>query len=34
MVPLFKNVLERSAAKGYHPVSLFPVVHKDFEKLL
>ena len=34
MVPLFKNVGERSTAKNYHPVSLFPVVSKVFEKFV
>ena len=32
--PVFKNVRERSAAKNYHPVSLFFVVSKVFEKLV
>ena len=32
--PVFKNVMERSAAKIYHPVSLFSVVSKVFEKLV
>ena len=32
MVPVFKNVEERSAAKNYHPVSLLSVVSKVFEK--
>ena len=32
--PVFKNVRERSTAKKYHPVSLFSVVSKVFEKLL
>ena len=32
--PVFKNVRERSAAKNYHPVSLFSVVSKVFEKLV
>ena len=31
--PVFKNVVERSAAKNYCPVSLF-VVSKVFEKLV
>ena len=31
VVPLFKNVEERSAAKNYHPVSLLSVVSKVFE---
>ena len=34
MVPVFKNVGERSTAKNYHPGSLFSVVSKEFEKLL
>ena len=34
VVPLFKNVGERSTAKNYHPVSLFSVVGKVFEKLV
>ena len=34
MVPLFKNVQERSTAKNYRPVSLLSVVRKAFEKLL
>ena len=33
MVPVFKNVGERSTAKNYHPVSL-SVVSKVFEKLV
>ena len=32
MVPVFKNVGERSAAKNYRPVSLLSVVSKVFEK--
>ena len=32
--PVFKNVRERSAARNYHPVSLFSVVSKVFEKLV
>ena len=32
MVPVFKNVGERSTAKKYHPVSLLSVVSKVFEK--
>ena len=32
--PVFKNVRERSAAKNYHPVSLFSVVSKVSEKLV
>ena len=34
VVPAFKNVGERSAAKNYLPVSLFSVVNKVFEKLV
>ena len=34
VVPVFKNVGERSAAKNYRPVSLLSVVRKVFEKLL
>ena len=33
MVPVFKNVGERSKAKNCHPVSLLSVVSKVFEKL-
>ena len=33
MVPVFKNVGERSTAKNYCPISLFSVVIKVFEKL-
>ena len=33
VVPVFKNVGERSTAKNYHPVSLLFVVSKVFEKL-
>ena len=32
MVPVFKNVWERSTAKNYRPVSLLFVVSKIFEK--
>ena len=32
MVPVFKNVAERSVAKSYSLVSLFSVVSKVFEK--
>ena len=32
MVPVFKNVGERSAAKDYCPVSLLSMVSKVFEK--
>ena len=34
MVPVFKNVGERSTAKNYRPVSLPSVVSKVFEKLV
>ena len=34
VVPVYKNVGERSTAKNYHPVSLFSVVNKVFEKLV
>ena len=34
MVPVFKNVGERSTAKNYRPVSLLSVVSKAFEKLV
>ena len=34
VVPVFKNVVKRSTAKNYHPVSLLSVVNKVFEKLL
>ena len=34
MVPVFKNVGERSTAKNYHPGSLLSVVSKVFEKLV
>ena len=34
VVPVFKNVEERSTAKNYHPVSLLSVVCKVFEKPL
>ena len=34
VVPVVKNVRERSAAKNYHPVSLFSVGTKVFEKLV
>ena len=33
MVPVFKNVGERSTVKNYHPVSLLSVISKVFEKL-
>ena len=32
MVPVFKNVGERSATKSYRPVSLLSVVSKVFGK--
>ena len=34
VVPVFKNVGERSTVKNYHPVSLLSVVSKVFEKLV
>ena len=34
LVPLFKNVKERSTAKHYHPVSLLSVVRKVFKKIV
>ena len=34
VVPVFKNVGERSTGKNYHPVSLPFVVSKVFEKLV
>ena len=34
MVPVFKNVGERSTAKNYRPVSLLSVVSKVFKKLV
>ena len=34
VVPLFKNVWERSTAKNYHPVSFLSVVSEVFEKLV
>ena len=34
MVPVFKNVEERSTAKNHRPVSLLSVVSKVFEKLV
>ena len=34
MVPVFKNLGERSTAKSYRPVSLLAVVSKVFEKLV
>ena len=34
MVPVFKNVRERSTTKNYRPDSLLSVVNKIFEKLI
>ena len=34
IVPVFKNVGERSTTKNYCPISLFSVVYKVFEKLV
>ena len=34
MVPVFKNVRERSTAKNYRPLSLLSVVSKILEKLV
>ena len=34
MVPVFKNIGERSRAKNYDPVNLLSVVSKVFEKLV
>ena len=34
MVPVFKDVGERSTVKNYHPVSLLSVFSKVFEKLV
>ena len=34
VVPVFKNIGEKSTAKKYHPVSLLSVVSKVFEKLV
>ena len=34
MVPVFKNLGERSTAKNYRPVSFLSVVSKVFEKLV
>ena len=34
VVPVFKNVRERSTAKNYCPVSLLSMVSKVFEKLV
>ena len=34
VVPVFKNIGERSTAKNYRPVSLLPAVSKVFKKLV
>ena len=34
MVPVYRNVWERSTAKNIHPVNLLSVVSKIFEKLV
>ena len=34
MVLVFKNVVQRSTAKNYHPVSLLSMVSKVLEKLV
>ena len=34
MIPLFKNVAERSTAKHYDPVSPLSVISKVLEKLV
>ena len=34
VIPVFKNVGERSTTKNYYPVSLLSVVSKVFEKLV
>ena len=34
MVPVFKNVMERSTAKRYFPFSVLSVVNKIFETLV
>ena len=34
MVLIFKNVVQRSTAKNYHPVSLLSMVSKVLEKLV
>ena len=34
VVPVFKNVGERSTAKSYHPISFLSVASKVFEKLV
>ena len=34
MVPVFKNIGERSTAKNYCPVNILSVISKVFEKLV
>ena len=34
MVPVFKNVWQRSTTKTYRPVSILSVISKVFEKLV
>ena len=34
VVPVFKNVGERSTAKNYHPVTLLSLINEVFEKLV
>ena len=34
VLPVFKNIEERSSAKNYHPVSLLSVIRKVFEKFV
>ena len=34
MVPVFKNVSQRSTTKTYRPVSILSVISKVFEKLV
>ena len=34
MLPIFKNVVERSTTKNHHPVGLLSVLSKVLEKLL
>ena len=34
MVPVFKNIGEKSTAKNYRPVSILSVVSEVFEKLV
>ena len=34
MVPVFKNVWERSNAKNYHHLSLLSIVSNIFEKIV